>query len=49
MYVLGALARGQSPVIQNSSIVLPEKPGLGVTLNEEVARHYVGPGEPFFQ
>ena len=36
------------PIIQNGYIPLPEKPGLGVTLNEEVARRYARPGEPFF-
>ncbi len=36
------------PVIQNGFITLPEKPGLGVTLNEEVARKYARKGEPFF-
>jgi gluconate/galactonate dehydratase len=37
------------PVIQNGSIALPEKPGLGVTLNEDLARRYARPGELFFQ
>jgi L-alanine-DL-glutamate epimerase-like enolase superfamily enzyme len=37
------------PIIQNGFIVLPEKPGLGVELNEEVARKYARKGEPFFQ
>jgi len=37
------------PIIQNGSIRLPEKPGLGVELNEEVARTYARKGEPFFE
>ncbi len=36
------------PVIQNGFITLTEKPGLGVTLNEEVARKYARKNEPFF-
>ncbi len=37
------------PMIQNGSIQLPDKPGLGVTLNEEIARKYARKGEPFFE
>ncbi len=37
------------PIIQNGFIHLTEKPGLGVTLNEEVARRYAKKGEPFFE
>jgi len=36
------------PIIQNGFIHLPEQPGLGVSLNEEVARRYARKGEPFF-
>jgi gluconate/galactonate dehydratase len=39
----------EQPVIQDGFIRLPEKPGLGVTLNDEVARKYARKGEPFFQ
>lgn len=43
------LVKGLStPVIQNGYISVPEKPGLGITLNEEVARKYARKGEPFF-
>ena len=38
----------QKPIIQNGMIQLPDKPGLGVTLNEDVARKYARKGEPFF-
>jgi L-alanine-DL-glutamate epimerase-like enolase superfamily enzyme len=37
------------PLIQSGYIDVPERPGLGVTLNEEVARRYARPGEPFFE
>ena len=37
------------PIIQDGMIQLPDKPGLGVTLNEEVARKYARKGEPFFE
>jgi len=36
-------------IIRNGFIALPDKPGLGMTLNEEVARRFARPGEPFFQ
>ena len=32
---------GDKPLIQNGYITLPDKPGLGVELNDEVARRYV--------
>ena len=35
-------------VIQDGFIRVPEAPGLGVELNEEIAREYARPGEPFF-
>jgi len=37
------------PIIQNGWIQLSERPGLGVTLNEEIARKYGRKGEPFFE
>jgi L-alanine-DL-glutamate epimerase-like enolase superfamily enzyme len=37
------------PMIQDGFIAIPEKPGLGVTLNEEVARRYARKNEPFFE
>ena len=36
------------PVIERGRIRVPEAPGLGVELNEELAREYARPGEPFF-
>jgi L-alanine-DL-glutamate epimerase-like enolase superfamily enzyme len=37
------------PLIENGFISMPERPGLGITLNEEVARRYARKGEPFFE
>jgi L-alanine-DL-glutamate epimerase-like enolase superfamily enzyme len=37
------------PIIQDGFISLPEKPGLGVTLNEDVARRHARRGERFFE
>jgi gluconate/galactonate dehydratase len=36
------------PVIQNGYITVPDQPGLGVDLNEEIARRYAKEGEGFF-
>ena len=36
------------PIIQKGFVRVPDKPGLGVKLNEEVARRYARQGEPFF-
>lgn len=38
-----------APLIHDGFIEVPDKPGLGVTLNEEVARRYARKGEPFFE
>lgn len=37
------------PIIQNGAIRLPDEPGLGVRLNDDVARKYARKGEPFFE
>jgi len=37
------------PIIRGGAVALPEKPGLGVTLNEEIARKYARKNEPFFE
>jgi len=39
----------ERPLIQDGFIRLPERPGLGVRLNEEVARQYARKSESFFQ
>ena len=36
------------PIVQDGAIQLPNKPGLGVKLNEELARRYARKDEPFF-
>jgi gluconate/galactonate dehydratase len=38
----------EKPLIRDGFIHLPEKPGLGLKLNEEIARRYARKGEPFF-
>jgi L-alanine-DL-glutamate epimerase-like enolase superfamily enzyme len=35
-------------VIENGRIRVPDAPGLGITLDLDVARQYARPGEPFF-
>lgn len=43
------LVEGQEkPLIEDGFIRLPERPGLGLKLNEDVARKYARKGEPFF-
>lgn len=37
------------PIIQNGTIRVPDRPGLGVKLNEDVARRYARKGEGFFE
>jgi L-alanine-DL-glutamate epimerase-like enolase superfamily enzyme len=37
------------PIVQKGWIQLPDKPGLGVRLNEKVARKYARKGESFFE
>jgi L-alanine-DL-glutamate epimerase-like enolase superfamily enzyme len=37
------------PIIENGYISVPEKPGLGITLNEDIARKYARKGEAFFE
>lgn len=38
------LAISDEPLIQDNAFVIPDKPGLGVELNEEVAREHLMPG-----
>jgi L-alanine-DL-glutamate epimerase-like enolase superfamily enzyme len=38
----------EKPLIQNGFIDLSDRPGLGLKLNEEIARKYARKGEPFF-
>ena len=39
----------RKPLIEDGFIRVSEKPGLGVKLNEHVARQYARKGEPFFE
>ncbi len=43
------LVEGNQPLIQNGYITLPDKPGLGITLNEDVARAHLQAGSTFFE
>lgn len=40
--------RKSKPVIVSGHILIDDEPGFGVELNEEVARQYARPDEPFF-
>jgi len=43
------LVRGRrAPLIQDGYIAVPDKPGLGIELDESVAYKYRKRGEPFF-
>lgn len=39
----------EEPLIANGKIRVPNAPGLGITLDEDVAHRYRKPGEPFFE
>jgi L-alanine-DL-glutamate epimerase-like enolase superfamily enzyme len=41
------LGDGQ-PLIRNGHVTITDEPGFGIELNEEAARAYAKPGEPFF-
>ncbi len=43
------LVVGDTPLIRDGYIALPDEPGLGITLNEEVARAHLQEGAPFFE
>jgi L-alanine-DL-glutamate epimerase-like enolase superfamily enzyme len=45
---LVTLAGGAGPLIQRGRVRPSEAPGLGCELDEQVARQYAKPGEPFF-
>jgi L-alanine-DL-glutamate epimerase-like enolase superfamily enzyme len=42
------VTRVPKPLIQSGQIQVPTAPGLGVELNEAVAKEYAKAGEPFF-
>ena len=37
------------PLIRDGKVAVPDRPGLGIELNEDVAYQYRKPGEPFFE
>lgn len=39
----------EGPIIENGRVRVSERPGIGVTLNEPVAREYAKPGESWFR
>jgi len=43
------LVEGGGPVIKDGYITVPDKPGIGVELNEEVARQHLKGGETLFE
>jgi L-alanine-DL-glutamate epimerase-like enolase superfamily enzyme len=45
----GNLVKGTQSIIQDGYIQVPDKPGIGVELNEEEARKHLMPGETLFE
>jgi len=43
------LLRTDTPIIQNGYIQMPDTPGIGAELNEEVVREHLRPGTGFFE
>jgi L-alanine-DL-glutamate epimerase-like enolase superfamily enzyme len=39
----------EKPIIDKGYITVPDKPGLGVTLNEDVVRRHLQPGTGYFE
>lgn len=39
----------RSPIVNHGWIEVPDRPGLGVTLNEDVARQHLAPGSGYFE
>ena len=42
------LVVGDKPLVQDGHVVVPDKPGLGVELNEEVVKEHLKPGTKYF-
>ena len=38
----------KTPIVNHGWIQVPDRPGLGVTLNEDVVRHHLAPGTGYF-
>ena len=37
-----------TPIMNRGWIAVPDRPGLGITLNEDVVRHHLTPGAGYF-
>ena len=42
------MAGVDKPIINKGFITVPDKPGFGITLNEEVVRQHLAPGSGYF-
>ena len=42
------LVRADEPLVQGGEFVVPQKPGLGIELNEDLCRAHIRPGSGFF-
>jgi len=40
---------GKTPIVNHGWIEVPERPGLGVTLNDDVVRQHLAPGTGYFE
>jgi L-alanine-DL-glutamate epimerase-like enolase superfamily enzyme len=40
---------GKTPIVEHGWIAVPDRPGLGVTLNESVVRQHLAPGTGYFE
>jgi len=40
---------GEGPLIRDGRIAVPDRPGLGIEIDEDVAYKYRKPGEGFFE
>jgi L-alanine-DL-glutamate epimerase-like enolase superfamily enzyme len=46
----GDLVEGvEKPIVSRGYIAVPDKPGLGITLNEDAVRHHLVPGTRYFE
>ena len=46
----GDLVEGvDKPIVDQGFITIPDKPGLGVTLNDEAVKEHLAPGTGFFE
>ena len=45
---IGEMVTRDVPLFRNGHVVLTDKPGLGIELNEDVCREHLAPGETLF-